>query len=269
VATGRARAEALANDDARECVRVSLTHELFYEGLVGDAHHLKDELTWALLRDELGYEERYRAARVMRLSRVTGGDMGKVATRIALDDSQPRALRVECLGVVGQSRLTAAVPHLCNVVDREGPAFQGPAIVALGKLGSPQAAGTLLNHYDDSNGGMQPHIELAMWRLGRDFRDEDFSAWAQGALEFAPHSVYFLGGRLLPTFQPSIAREALASEDPRARREGALLLGALGDGSERAALEERLMNETDPLNRNVLEKAVALARERNAAPRPP
>ena len=268
VAIGRTRSDALARDDMREFVRLSLSHDLFYEGLVGAAHHIKDELTWALLSDQLDHAAHARAARVMRLSRVGSGDMGKVATRIAMDDTQTRALRVECLGIVGQSRLNGAVPHVCALVDREGPAIQGPAIVALGNLRSPLAAGTLLNHYDDAEGGLQPHIELAMWRIGKDLRDEDFRAWAAGEFEFAPHSVYFMGGRLIPSFQPAIAEHALQSADPRARREGAILLGSLGNGSERTLLEERLAGETDPLTRAVLQRAVTLSREREIALRP-
>jgi hypothetical protein len=167
--------------------------------------------------------------------------------------------------MMGQSGLTAAAPHLCVLVDREGPAIQAPAIIALGMLGVAQAAGTLLNHHDDHEGALSPHIELAMWRLGRSLRDEDYRAWAAGELEFAPHSVYFLGGRLMPAFQPSIALQALSSADPVARREAALLLGSLGDGSERMALEQGLASEPDPLTRAVFEQAVARARRREAA----
>jgi HEAT repeat protein len=263
VALGRARRAALDAGDNLAFVRLTLGHEAFYEGLIGQAvffvEHLREVLRH---RDEREAPERRRAARVLGLCRMQAKQTMGLALEIAVDEPEPPELRAECIRLLGRLRSTPAVRKLIELLPSRDPEIQDATIDALGEIGDVRAAVPLLNQYDDRDGGVREHVELALWRLTRDLTLDEYAAWSRGELEFVPHSIYSFHHGLFPEFLEQECVSALQDPRQEVRREASLLLGVLGDPVHAPLVETVASNEENAAIRQVELQALRLLRAR-------
>jgi len=268
VALGRERRAAADRGDVPAFVRVNLRHDALYEDLAGMAHLIGADIMRAFASPELPADERRRAARLLGLVRLgTSATAGVGADLVGRDDVD-RALRLECVVMLGRIGARRAVPRLAELLDGADLGLSDAAVNALGEIGDVRALGPLLNHYDARRGAVRPLVEMGIWRLAAPLDAAGYAAWSRGELDLRPDTAYFFDGGLRTTVPRDLCLRLLASPDREAQLEAALLLGLLGTPADAAPLRDLANRALDDVTRAVAERAASLCAARAVPPTP-
>lgn len=262
---GQRAHEARVRGDELERVRCMLSHADFYEDLCGHISDVFREVAHVLRDRTQPTVARARAARVLGLTRARFKAALDAALAVAFSDAESLELRIAVVGFIGRARLERAVPILCRLLDTPLPSLQDAVIDALGDIGDARAIGPLLNHYDDRNGACRERIERAIFALGQPLEEDDYEAFARGALELDVRTTYFFVDGMTLTLPRERLLELLQDPSPAARRDAALLFGLLGSRDDVPTLKSRRRTEPDPSTERVLRRAATRLSTRDDA----
>ena len=226
---------ALRQDDSAAVVRALLPAD-GWQLLRGFWLCRPEDLAWAAYTPRNNDEVRVRARALLGIE----GHAQSAREGVAFVDDHEisETARVRLVEAMGASKVAEAVHSLIALLEDANPSMQEQAVVALGKIGRSAALQPLLARWDTQDGRLRKPICVALRGLSSSVGANFLREFVESNSRVMAESAVFVSDQLERSDQlpKKWLLPLLASAEPLARRDAALLLAVFGDESDASAL---------------------------------